>query len=181
MPGEHLADGGMRDALSILDQAMGKNKQVNALTVCETVGMAGSGYIHEMAGNIADRDPAALMKLIAELYANSKDMIRLCDELIGYFQYFVNAETFMMEEIQLKPEFHGTGVFEKLYEHLYGIVPKETPFAEAYAHKLNLRSQGILLHLGLEPIGENRNGSCLHYRGSCAKMFDIILKRGAKN
>lgn len=103
------------------------------------------------------------------------------DKLIGYFQYFVNAETFMMEEIQLKPEFHGTGVFEKLYEHLYGIVPKETPFAEAYAHKLNLRSQGILLHLGLEPIGENRNGSCLHYRGSCAKMFDIILKRGAED
>ena len=81
-----LADGGMRDALSILDQAMGKSKQVNALTVCETVGMAGTGYINEIAGDIAKRDPAALMKLINELYANSKDMIRLCDELIGYFR-----------------------------------------------------------------------------------------------
>ena len=81
-----LADGGMRDALSILDQAMGKSRQVNALTVCETVGMAGSGYINEMAGDVARRDPAALMRLISELYANSKDMIRLCDELIGYFR-----------------------------------------------------------------------------------------------
>ena len=81
-----LADGGMRDAISILDQAMGKSKQVNALTVCETVGMAGTGYINEIAGDIAKRDPAALMKLISELYANSKDMIRLCDELIGYFR-----------------------------------------------------------------------------------------------
>ena len=81
-----LADGGMRDALSILDQAMGKSKQVNALTVCETVGMAGTGYINEIAGDIAQRDPAALMKLVGELYANSKDMIRLCDELIGYFR-----------------------------------------------------------------------------------------------
>ena len=81
-----LADGGMRDALSILDQAMGKSRQVNALTVCETVGMAGTGYISEIVGDIAKRDPAALMKLIGELYANSKDMIRLCDELIGYFR-----------------------------------------------------------------------------------------------
>ena len=81
-----LADGGMRDALSLLDQAMGKSRQVNALTVCETVGMAGSGYINEMAGDVARRDPAALMRLISELYANSKDMIRLCDELIGYFR-----------------------------------------------------------------------------------------------
>jgi DNA polymerase III, subunit gamma and tau len=81
-----LADGGMRDALSILDQAMGKSKQVNALTVCETVGMAGTGYISEMAGDIARRDSAALMKLVDELYGNSKDMLRLCEELIGYFR-----------------------------------------------------------------------------------------------
>lgn len=81
-----LADGGMRDALSILDQAMGRSKQVNALTVCETVGMAGTGYIHEMAGHIARKDPAALMKLVSELYEGSKDMLRLCDELIGYFR-----------------------------------------------------------------------------------------------
>ena len=81
-----LADGGMRDALSILDQAMGKNRQVNALTVCETVGMAGTGYINEIADHIANKDCAALMKLVSELYANSKDMLRLCDELIGYFR-----------------------------------------------------------------------------------------------
>ena len=81
-----LADGGMRDALSILDQAMGKSKQVNALTVCETVGMAGTGYINEIADHIANKDCAALMKLVSELYANSKDMLRLCDELIGYFR-----------------------------------------------------------------------------------------------
>ena len=81
-----LADGGMRDALSILDQAMGKSKLVNALTVCETVGMAGTGYINEIADDIAKRDAAALMRLVGELYANSKDMLRLCDELIGYFR-----------------------------------------------------------------------------------------------
>ncbi len=81
-----LADGGMRDAISILDQSMGRSKQVNALTVCETVGMAGTGYINEIANHIANKDSAALMRLISELYSNSKDMLRLCDELIGYFR-----------------------------------------------------------------------------------------------
>lgn len=81
-----LADGGMRDAVSILDQSMGRSKQVNALIVCETVGMAGTGYINEIAENIAKKDAAALMRLISELYANSKDMLRLCDELISYFR-----------------------------------------------------------------------------------------------
>ena len=81
-----LADGGMRDALSLLDQAMGKSREVNALTVCETVGMAGSGYIRDIADSIARKDTAGLMRLVNELYARSKDMIRLCDELIAYFR-----------------------------------------------------------------------------------------------
>ncbi|MDD6394836.1 MAG: DNA polymerase III subunit gamma/tau [Firmicutes bacterium] len=81
-----LADGGMRDAISLLDQAMGRSKQVNALTVCETVGIAGTGYINEIAEHIANKDSEALMRLINELYSNSKDMLRLCDELIGYFR-----------------------------------------------------------------------------------------------
>lgn len=102
------------------------------------------------------------------------------DELIGYFQYYVNAGVFMMEEIQLRRDHQGKGVFEALYAFLYEAVPKDTPFVEAYAHKLNKKSQGILAHLGLEPIGENGNGSCLHFRGSCAKMFDIVLKKGSE-
>lgn len=81
-----LADGGMRDAISILDQTMGRSKQINTLTVCETVGMAGTGYINEIAENISKKDSAKLMSLISDLYANSKDMLRLCDELIGYFR-----------------------------------------------------------------------------------------------
>ena len=81
-----LADGGMRDALSILDQAMGRSKQINYLTVCETVGMAGTGYINEIVGCIINKDAAALMRLVSELYASSKDMLRLCDELISYFR-----------------------------------------------------------------------------------------------
>ena len=95
---------------------------------------------------------------------------------IGYFQYYLNDTTFMMEEIQFLPEAQGQGVFEQLYAFLAGIVPEEIPYVEAYAHKNNARSQGILTHLGLAVIGENKNGNSYHYRGDCRKMLDRYRK-----
>ncbi len=98
------------------------------------------------------------------------------DRFIGYFQYYVNREVFMMEEIQFEPAYMGTGLFEKLYRYLFEILPRETPYVEAYAHKSNTKSQGILVHLGLERIGENANGSCFRYRGSYQKLQEMIGK-----
>lgn len=94
------------------------------------------------------------------------------DRLIGYFQYYVNEETFMMEEIQLISEYQGKGVFQKLYSYLVSIIPRDVPFAEAYAHKDNLKSQGILQHLGLKIDGEEKNGSIYHYRGEYRLIFE---------
>ena len=105
-------------------------------------------------------------------------LIRRGRSLLGFFQYYVNNTTFMMEELQLIPRAQGTGVFEALYEVMRGLVPESTPFVEAYAHKLNLKSQGILRHLGLEKIGEENN--CLHFRGSVKGMFDILSKSEVK-
>ena len=39
-------------------------------------------------------------------------------ELIGYFQYYTTDKTFMMEEIQIKREHHGKGVFREFYSWL---------------------------------------------------------------
>lgn len=92
-------------------------------------------------------------------------------EIIGYFQYYVNATTFMMEEIQFNKEYHGTGLFRRLYSFLFEIIPQETPYVEAYAHKQNQKSQSILEHLGLQIIGENKNGNSYHFRGDCRETL----------
>ena len=103
-------------------------------------------------------------------------MIRDGGRLIGFFQYYVNETTFMMEEIQFLPEYQGKGVFQKLYAHLAEIVPDDVPFVEAYAHKNNTKSQGILNHMGLQVIGENKNGNSYHFRGDCKLMFKKYRK-----
>ena len=48
-------------------------------------------------------------------------VMMLCDgELAGYFQYDICNDVFMMEEIQIKPEYQGTGLFRELYRKEQG-------------------------------------------------------------
>lgn len=108
------------------------------------------------------------------LEKDARQIILMYDdtEIIGYFQYYVNATTFMMEEIQFIKEYHGTGLFQRLYSYLFEIIPQETPYVEAYAHKQNQKSQSILKHLGLQIIGENKNGNSYHFCGDCRETLN---------
>ena len=94
------------------------------------------------------------------------------DELIGFFQYYVTADhsVFMMEEIQFKPAYHGSGLFGDLYRYLIPRLPADIQAVEAYADKRNQKSLAVLAHLGLTVIGENKNGISYRLRGSYAEL-----------
>lgn len=116
--------------------------------------------------------------IISALEKPQRNIILIYEEnrIIGFFMYYTVDETLMMEEIQFKAEFHGTGVFNELYRYLFNILSNNIEFVEAYANKKNQKSQDILSHLGLEIIGENKNGSSFHYRGEYQILKNIILK-----
>ncbi len=97
--------------------------------------------------------------------------------LIGFFQYSINNETFKMEEIQFRKEYQGAGIFQNLYSFLSEIVPETVKTVEAYAHKSNYKSQGVLKHLGLLPIGENKTGKSYLFRGNCQEMLKQYAAR----
>ena len=42
-------------------------------------------------------------------------LIKDNDTIIGFFQYYINSDTLMMEEIQFKPEYQGRGLVRELY------------------------------------------------------------------
>ena len=94
------------------------------------------------------------------------------DELIGFFQYYVTADrdVFMMEEIQFKPAYHGSGLFGELYRFLIPRLPENIQAVEAYADKRNAKSLSVLGHLGLTVIGENKNGISYRLRGDFARL-----------
>ena len=94
------------------------------------------------------------------------------ERLIGFFQYYVNEGRFVMEEIQLQREMQGRGVFEAFFQWLLPKLPVDVQWVEAYAHRENLKSQGILNHLGLARINSAEPCDFLHYKGD----FDVFCK-----
>lgn len=131
-------------------------------------------------GNEYEEDYLTWYKAVShELSNKTHKIIIITDDnnIIGYFKYCINNKTFIMEDIQLKKEYHKTGVFQKLYSLLYEIIPKETIFAEAYVSKQNKKSQGILKHLGLSIIGENKNKKSYILRGN---YCDILNRYNAR-
>ena len=80
------ADGALRDALSLLDQCLGRGKQVTAETVYAAAGLAARDYLGTLAQAVADRNPAAALEGIDRLHRESKDLNRLCGELAEYFR-----------------------------------------------------------------------------------------------
>ena len=89
-----LADGAMRDALSILDQCIGRSDgHVTYGLVAETAGLAGRGHLIELAECIRTGDRTAALEKIDALYKSSKDMGRLCEELAGFFRNLMLIKT----------------------------------------------------------------------------------------
>lgn len=99
-------------------------------------------------------------------------LMHVGDAFAGYFQYYVTAdrERLMMEEIQIREEFQGSGLFTEFYRWLVRELPGDIVYVEAYANKKNFKSRAILGHLGLQQVGENKNGSSFFFRGSYARL-----------
>ena len=77
-----LADGGMRDGLSLLDQcASATTGELDSQRVYACLGIAGEQRCGEMMGYIADQNPKEALTLFNRLYAEGKDMSALLDEL----------------------------------------------------------------------------------------------------
>lgn len=99
-------------------------------------------------------------------------LIKDNEVLIGFFQYNVNENIFLMEEIQFKPEYHGKGIFRELYSFVFSNLKDGLVYVEAYASVNNKKSIGILEKLGLSNVGLNKNGRSYHFKGS----FNDLIK-----
>ena len=77
-----MADGGMRDGLSLLDQcASSTTGELTAERVYACLGIAGEQSCGEMMGYIAARDTRRALELFNRLYAEGKDLGAMMDEL----------------------------------------------------------------------------------------------------
>lgn len=102
-------------------------------------------------------------------------LIKDSEKFIGFFQYYTNTDTFMMEEIQFKYEYQSKGIFRKLFGFVISDISENIKFVEAYANISNSKSIGILKKLGLTEMCLNKNGRSYHFKGEYSdllKWFD---------
>ncbi len=76
-----LADGALRDALSLLDQCAVSGRQVNRETVLDTLGLAGNLKTAHIMNAIASGDTSAALTQLAQLYDDGKDVGAVLSEL----------------------------------------------------------------------------------------------------
>ena len=79
-----LADGALRDGLSLLDQcAAAASGPLTVETVYSTLGIAGARTAGELLSAVADRDANRALSLFTKQYAEGKDLAALTDELVS--------------------------------------------------------------------------------------------------
>ena len=88
-----IADGAMRDALSLLDQCMGQADVITEDSVRKTAGLADKTHLFSITDAVLSKDAAKAVEIADELHKQSKDMARLCEELVGHFRAIMLIKT----------------------------------------------------------------------------------------
>ncbi len=88
-----IADGAVRDALSLLDRCLALQNKVDADTVRRAAGLAQKDYLLDLASSCVNKNSERAISVLNKLYNDSKDMARLCDELINHFRSLMLIKT----------------------------------------------------------------------------------------
>ncbi len=88
-----IADGAMRDSLSIMDRCIGISKNIDAEVVRSAAGLAQKDYLFSLSSACINKNVQKALSLIDKLHSESKDMARLCAELIDHFRNFMLIKT----------------------------------------------------------------------------------------
>ena len=116
-----VADGAMRDALSILDRCIGLSENIDSAIVREATGLAGRDYLFTLADAVKNEDVPLAINTVNELHKASKSISRLCEELTEHFRTLMLLRT-------MKKSAHG----------LILMSPEELAKAEIQAESISL-------------------------------------------
>ena len=86
-----LADGAMRDALSILDTCAGVTAKIDADVVRRMAGVTDRSYLFRISDALEAQDGAAALAQLAVLRQQSVDVKRLTEELIAHYRALMLA------------------------------------------------------------------------------------------
>lgn len=128
-------------------------------------------------GNSYDEDKQQWLSFMKSDPADGQQIILMYVDniLSGYFQYSLNQDTMVIEEIEIKPDHQRTSLFYRFFKYAVGVVPRDVAYVEAYINKHNSNSQTIAKKLGMQIIGENKNGGSWHLKGDLKEFTKRFL------
>ncbi len=88
-----VADGALRDALSLLDRCCAVDEHITGEVVTKSAGLAGRDYLMRLSECIIDHDCSSALGIINELHMNSCDMERLCSEFMFHLRDLMIVKT----------------------------------------------------------------------------------------
>lgn len=87
------AQGGMRDAISLLDLCAGGHRKIDASLVEETVGSSGRGALTDMVRAIANKDYESIFAFVDNVVQSSKDITVFWQDLISVYRDLLVVKT----------------------------------------------------------------------------------------
>lgn len=81
-----IADGGMRDALSVFDRCLSISEDVNVAVVTDAAGIMSKAHLFDLSDAFINKDTAKALSIVDELHNSSCDTEKLCTELTNHFR-----------------------------------------------------------------------------------------------
>lgn len=131
-----LAQGGMRDAISMLELCAGEGKTVNAESVSAAAGVCGRTQVSEAVTAIASKNFAKLLNLVATMYRSSIDLSVFFTDLITYYRD-------MMVQKALKITAESTQIPGEVLDY------SDTELQELIENAKSFQYQTLLYHVKL--------------------------------
>ncbi len=89
----HLAQGGMRDAISLLELCAGDDRPVSAEVVEQIAGTSGRDIIIKLLSAVCEKDFDTVFSEIAKLFVSSKDLAVVWQDIIAFYRDMLVVKT----------------------------------------------------------------------------------------
>ena len=164
-----LADGAMRDALSILDQCIAVGgSEITHQSVLDIVGIVSDDFIADLVDDIKNADVAALVKDVESLSANGRDILKFASDLVMYFRNLLicklsdnpgNIIEYSKEYVQRMIE--QAKAFDK--SRIIGIITELSSVETQLKYALNQRVflEVVLISISTGGYGQEENNGAL--------------------
>ncbi len=93
-----LAEGGMRDAISLLDLCAAHSKEITVMSVQQAAGLVAQDYLFDITNAIIKGDVTPLYDIISNVNGVSVEYDRLCQQLITHYRNLMVVSTVQKPE-----------------------------------------------------------------------------------